>query len=84
MKTPRSLPCTIVWTGRSPGKHRRQRPQGAAWTNTGRRIVVPALVLASLGAVGASAAHSAGDHAHASAHPSAERLAAESADPWIW
>lgn len=85
MRTHRSLPYMIVWNGRSPGKHRREPPQGVARTKARRGIVVPALVLASLGAAaGVSSAQSAGDQVHASAHPSAESAATQSKLIWIW
>jgi hypothetical protein len=85
MKTHRSLRYMIVWTGRSPGRHRREPPPVIARTQAARGIVVPALVLASLGAAaGVAAAQSAGDHVHASAHTSAVSASPDSGRPWIY
>jgi hypothetical protein len=85
MKTHRSLRYMIVWTGRSPGRHRREPPQAAVRTQATRGIVVPVLVVASLGtAVGVSAVQAAGSHVSPSAHPAAASVSPRSDHPWIW
>jgi hypothetical protein len=85
MTTSRSLRYMILWNSRMPGRHRREPPPKAVRTHATRGIVVPALVLASLGsAAGVTAVQSAGSHANAGAHPSAESLARQSNTPWIW
>jgi hypothetical protein len=84
MKSHRSLRYMIVWTGRSPGRHRREPQPGVARTQATRGIVVPALVLASLGAAaGIAAGQSAGNQVHATAHPAAQSQVSSN-HPWIY
>ena len=72
MKSNRSLRYTIMWTARPPGRLRREPPPGVARTHATRGIVVPALVLASLGAAaGVVAGQSAGSGVQVTAHQSA-------------
>jgi hypothetical protein len=85
METHRSLGYMIMWTSRPHGKHRREPPPGMARTHATRGIVVPALVIASLGGAAATlAGQNAGTHANANAHQSLQALAPSSNLPWIW
>jgi hypothetical protein len=85
MKSHVSLRHMIMWSGRSPGKHRREPRPGVARTQATRGIVVPALVVASLGAAaGVAAAQSAGDHVSAGTHPSEATIVANAGRPWIY
>jgi hypothetical protein len=85
METHRSLRYMIMWTSRPHGKHRREPQPGVARTHATRGIVVPALVIASLGGAAATiAGQSAGDHANANAHQSTQALAPAPNRPWIY
>jgi hypothetical protein len=85
METHRSLRYMIMWTSRPHGKHRREPTPGVARTQATRGIVVPALVLASLGGAAATVAgQAATDHAHANAHQSTEALVPAPGRPWIY
>jgi len=85
METHRSLRHVIMWTSRSHGKHRREPPPGMARTQATRGIVVPALVIASLGGAAVTVAgQSAGDHVNVNAHQSAQALAPSPNRPWIY
>ena len=85
METHRSLGYMIMWTSRPHGKHCREPQPGVARTQATRGIIVPALVIASLGGAAATVAgQSAGDHAHANAHQSAQALAPAPNRPWIY
>lgn len=85
METHRSLRYMIMWTSRPHGKHCREPQPGVARTQATRGIIVPALVIASLGGAAATVAgQTAGDHAHANAHQSAQALAPAPNRPWIY
>jgi hypothetical protein len=85
METHRSLGYMIMWTNRPHGKHRREPSPGVVRTQATRGIVVPALVIASLGgAVATVAGHSAGGHVSGNAHQSAEALTPAPNRPWIY
>jgi hypothetical protein len=85
METHRSLRYMIMWTSRPHGKHRREPQPGMARTQATRGIVVPALVIASLGGSAAAiAGQSAGSHVNANAHQTTQALAPSSNRPWIW
>jgi hypothetical protein len=85
MKSHRSLRYTIMWTARPPGRHRREPAPGVARTQATRGIVVPALVLASLGAAaGVVAGQSAGGNVHATAHQSAMSVAPTLNTVWTY
>lgn len=85
METHRSLRYMIMWTSRPHGKHRREPAPGVARTQATRGIIVPALVIASLGgATAAIAGHSAGDHAQSNAHHATEALTPSPNRPWIY
>lgn len=68
MRTHRSFRYTITRTGRSVGRHRREPSGGTARLQATRGIVVPALVLASLGGA-AAASHAIEGQAHPTAGP---------------
>jgi hypothetical protein len=85
METHRSLRYMIMWSTRPHGKHRREPPPGVARTQATRGIVIPALVIASLGGAAATVAgQTAGDHAQTNAHAATQALAPSSNRPWIY
>jgi hypothetical protein len=85
METHRSLGYMIMWTNRPHGKHRREPSPGVVRTQATRRIVVPALVIASLGgAVATVAGQSAAGPVHGNAHQSAQALVPAPNRPWIY
>ena len=85
METHRSLGYMIMWTNRPHGKHRREPSPGVVRTQATRRIVVPALVIASLGGAAATVAgQSAAGPVHGNAHQSAQALVPAPNRPWIY
>jgi len=85
METHRSLLDMIMWPSRPHGKHRREPAPGVARTQATRGIVVPALVIASLGGAAATVAGvSAGGSVHANAHQSTQALVPAPGRPWIY
>lgn len=85
MKTYRSLRHMII---RAEGVHARPRhesPEGTARTRTTRKILVPALVLAGLGAAAASPGHGAAGHDQASTHHPTDPIHVTMViKPWIY
>jgi hypothetical protein len=85
MKSHGTLRHKPLLVARPVGRHRREPPPGAARVQATRGIVVPALVLASLGGAAALAAgHGTAGPAHASTHQLAESPVRISDSPWIY
>jgi hypothetical protein len=87
MKSHGPLRYKPLLVARPVGRHRREPPPGAARVQATRGIVVPALVLASLGgAASVAAGHGIAGTAHASAHQVAESPSVVNVAnrPWIY
>lgn len=86
MKSHGPLRHRPILIARPVGRHRREPPSGMARKQATRGIVVPALVLAS---IGGAAAVAAGHGTAGAAHPSSHALAESSSitisnRPWIY